>query len=451
MVERARKFKMIPSSSLCILLVYISSLISVFTPQVFGSTSSIKTNPLQDQPLIQTLEDIEALSYFLLSIFSNDRCKSSSGDRHNARDDARCSKNLTEANFLRFFDDLRPGADKMTRGSIDCEQETVEYLDLIGFSSGSNFSENNSKLNGEALRNKLKQICHEASRCQSSEEMLDLIRKKGSSNGDSEERSDLRVSNSIVKLCPVMMFQLHDSKCSQDFVAGDINQARPSSGSVWGFAILFVTIISFCSLVGVMIMPFIDKNSFQNMMNLFEGLAVGSLVGSAIFHLIPQAFDLVIKYPSHDFLWKALIIFGGIYLFFWSERIMKIAADFKRKRKLAQVNLPSSSSDPTNLANGFNAMKHVYFRDMGDDEKSQMPGNDAQSSHHLMETSLSNANNNPTSDKKGSSTSSLNKHFHSHFVDPSASGGEQTIATVAWMIILGDGLHNFIDGLSVGE
>jgi len=29
-------------------------------------------------------------------------------------------------------------------------------------------------------------------------------------------------------------------------------------------------------------------------------------------------------------------------------------------------------------------------------------------------------------------------------------GKDSVIATVAWMIIFGDGLHNFIDGLSIG-
>lgn len=29
-------------------------------------------------------------------------------------------------------------------------------------------------------------------------------------------------------------------------------------------------------------------------------------------------------------------------------------------------------------------------------------------------------------------------------------GKDSAIATVAWMVVFGDGLHNFIDGLSIG-
>ena len=41
----------------------------------------------------------------------------------------------------------------------------------------------------------------------------------------------------------------------------------------------------------------------------------------------------------------------------------------------------------------------------------------------------------------------LNKHEHLH-THVEAPSGE--IATIAWMIILGDGLHNFVDGITIG-
>lgn len=37
------------------------------------------------------------------------------------------------------------------------------------------------------------------------------------------------------------------------------------------------------------------------------------------------------------------------------------------------------------------------------------------------------------------------KHGHSHGMEHF-----QSVAPVAWMIIFGDGLHNFIDGLGIG-
>lgn len=42
-------------------------------------------------------------------------------------------------------------------------------------------------------------------------------------------------------------------------------------------------------------------------------------------------------------------------------------------------------------------------------------------------------------------------HAHSHdHVMHFEQGKDSAIATVAWMVVFGDGLHNFIDGLSIG-
>ena len=61
------------------------------------------------------------------------------------------------------------------------------------------------------------------------------------------------------------------------------------------------------------------------------GLAVGSLSGSALFHLIPSAFSLADYFPHHDYLVISLVVWFGIYLFFIIERILKIFMEFKSR------------------------------------------------------------------------------------------------------------------------
>merc|ERR1719219_2918160 len=73
------------------------------------------------------------------------------------------------------------------------------------------------------------------------------------------------------------------------------------------------------------------------------GLAVGSLASSAVFHLIPGAFRLGEAhesvdgkcdemFPHHNYLNISLTIFGGIYLFFIIERLLKIVMDARARR-----------------------------------------------------------------------------------------------------------------------
>jgi zinc transporter 14 len=63
---------------------------------------------------------------------------------------------------------------------------------------------------------------------------------------------------------------------------------RPSPTLVWGFGLFFVTLISLCALVGIGFMRLLNKNTFKRFITFFVSVGVGSLCGSAVFHLLPQ-------------------------------------------------------------------------------------------------------------------------------------------------------------------
>lgn len=236
------------------------------------------------------------------------------------------SDRLSETKLREFIEKLKinhlitntPSRFNLTK---DCNEDTFGHL--------------SSRPWWPSSYNKTKQICEAASGCRSAKQLTDLV-------GLNVQNSPT-LSQSIARLCPLMLFQLQEKECVEQREINFKVKNKPSAGSVWGFGFLFVTIVSFCSLSGVGILPFLNDTSYEVLITVLQGLAVGSLVGSALFHLIPQAFNLPAT-GNQEYLWRALIIFGGIYLFFWSERIMKIISEYRRKKKLKEISVPSSTS-----------------------------------------------------------------------------------------------------------
>lgn len=250
---------------------------------------------------------------------------------------------------------------------VDC-QSADDFLNLItgpwretSLSSRSSFSDAQPLTQTSRNRRSMEQFSHHAIPTYES----------GTIETREHKATNLResLSISLAKLCPLILFQLHDSEGPCTAHRDD----RPPMTTVWAFATLFVTIVSFCSLIGLSITPLLgtsgthpDSSGMSDLtdssstdlsmrpqrttqlihnhesqpsracLTLFEGLAVGSLVGSALFSLIPQAFELQERESNQGFLLKALIIFFGIYLFFCSERIMRIILDTRQQRKRAR-------------------------------------------------------------------------------------------------------------------
>lgn len=157
-----------------------------------------------------------------------------------------------------------------------------------------------------------------------------------------------------------MLYQLDSEACIRlgyqsdrnhdrpDVKAAEINK-KPSSTEVWGYGVLFVTLISLCSLVGVSVLPLMGKAFYSKLLTVLIGLAVGSLSGSSLFHLIPQAFGLTDADPDHGYLKTSILLFGGVWLFFMIERFLKIIMDWKDARSREERTGGSPNHQPMML------------------------------------------------------------------------------------------------------
>ncbi|XP_063280513.1 uncharacterized protein LOC134565066 isoform X1 [Prinia subflava] len=105
----------------------------------------------------------------------------------------------------------------------------------------------------------------------------------------------------------------------------------PAAQPVWGFGFLAVSIINLASLLGLILTPLLKKSYFPKVLTYFVGLAIGTLFSNAIFQLVPEAFGFDLKVDNY--VEKAVAVFGGFYILFFVERILKVILKLYNKGK----------------------------------------------------------------------------------------------------------------------
>ncbi|GAB5570239.1 metal cation symporter ZIP14 isoform X1 [Prionailurus iriomotensis] len=204
---------------------------------------------------------------------------------------------------------------------------------------------------------------------------------------------------------------------------------------VWGYGLLCVTVISLCSLMGASVVPFMKKTFYKRLLLYFIALAIGTLYSNALFQLIPEAFGFN---PLEDYyVSKSAVVFGGFYLFFFTEKILKMLLKQKNEHHhghshYASESLPSKKDQEEGvtekLQNG--DLDHMIPQHCS----SELDGKAPMMDEKVIVGSLS------VQDLQASQSACywLKGVRYSD------------IGTLAWMITLSDGLHNFIDGLAIG-
>lgn len=303
----------------------------------------------------------------------------------------------------------------------------------------------------------------------------------------------------------------------------DHNHGEHTSGensrnitTAWVGGFLSITIISLLSLLGVVLIPLMNRVFFKFLLSFLVALAVGTLSGDAFLHLIPHSQgghhhhhdDAEMDATKHrlhdereenlDAVWKGLTALGGVYFMFLIEHFLTLGKMYKEKKQIQKKWDQSEKADPekqpTLEENSMKPSEDVETNgaSMFGDPSSSLHGSSVAEEEQVMlapqvsvvspqaygrasgpaaagytDEDCENKCHSHFHDTVGQTDSmhhhhhdyhhilhhhhSQNHHPHSHSHSYSEQHFQQAgVATLAWMVIMGDGLHNFSDGLAIG-
>uniref|UniRef100_A0AAY4AL79 Zinc transporter ZIP6 n=1 Tax=Denticeps clupeoides TaxID=299321 RepID=A0AAY4AL79_9TELE len=313
----------------------------------------------------------------------------------------------------------------------------------------------------------------------------------------------------FVYLCPALLTQIDSNSCIRENQFDHNHDDDPDHNhhhhdkdtsimTAWIGGILSISIISVLALVGVILVPLINRTSFNFLLSFLVALAVGTLSGDAFLHLIPQAqghhnhhhashnesLEHGVQRHDEDSLrsvWTGLTALGGVYFMFLIEHFLTLGKMYKDKKHKVQKRfdqnkdgldsekLPAmEENDIKPLEEGEPNGNSAVGRGLSEEEEVMLakPVEDVYSSqdcqnkchshfhdtvgqpdelrhhhhdyHHILHHHHS-QNHHPHTHTHRHTHSYNRKHFQ-----------EAGVATLAWMVIMGDGLHNFSDGLAIG-
>ncbi|XP_077789510.1 zinc transporter ZIP6 isoform X2 [Podarcis muralis] len=318
-------------------------------------------------------------------------------------------------------------------------------------------------------------------------------------------------------ICPAIVNQI-DGRYCVIHATSEKTETPPKTYSLqvaWIGGFISISIISFLSLLGVILVPLMNRVFFKFLLSFLVALAVGTLSGDALLHLLPHSHgshhhhekpllehnkDPTLKHlvfqsaedsANLDSTWKGLTALGGLYFMFLVEHLITLIKQFKDKKKKkkneddeAEIKKQLSKYDSQLSTNeekidtddrpeaylGAHSQEPSNFisqKPVVQEEEEVMIAHQEPADHEYASRGCRNKCHSHLHDTLGQSDHlshhhhdyhhilhhhhHQNHHPHSHSQRYSREELKDAgIATLAWMVIMGDGLHNFSDGLAIG-
>ncbi|KAI5095556.1 zinc transporter ZIP5 isoform X2 [Silurus meridionalis] len=201
-------------------------------------------------------------------------------------------------------------------------------------------------------------------------------------------------------LCPALLYQIDSGVCLRHT---DLHKEEDGNSVAFlkalGWASVALLVISMPSLMALGMTPLIPAAALRTFLCPMAAMAVGTLCGDALLHLMPHA-NSGPHMDHHDAVLKGLSVLGGLYLLFVFESVLGLRHSYKKSKKRKQHLTEGREME---ALEGSSAPEHSGIPESG--------------------------------------------HSHSH-TPPNRSLSD--LRTIAWMVVMGDGIHNLTDGLAIG-
>ncbi|XP_025836597.1 zinc transporter foi isoform X2 [Agrilus planipennis] len=327
--------------------------------------------------------------------------------------------------------------------------------------------------------------------------------------------------DNLMNVCPVILYTMVFGTCTSQHdghTVADDSLIKKSYFSVWLYSNVAVIVVSVCGVIGLAVIPIMQKKYYQSLLQFLVALAVGTLAGDALLHLLPHAMSATSDHhdPDHDHhdhtinMWKGLVAMMGLILFFVTEKVIIFGAKWRKKsqlkKKIPKMKVmrsndlgPPTSGNERQCKHKYSSIPYCYdtitMMDASQchdsveshNDTATTTFNDVDSECEIQSFKKSNSNNsnkiefnqnmtecpgkmngysctdgNKMLESQNSKDSNSveeytvilreheNKHHgHSH-THGHVHAAPQNLSSVAWMVIMGDGLHNFTDGMAIG-
>lgn len=214
--------------------------------------------------------------------------------------------------------------------------------------------------------------------CESHESFLEKMTHHDHPN-HSDDHQQLEVtSDNFLSICPILLYYatLKNSSCleSSNFNLNDtdlpeeVNKIafEDDNATVWLYSTLAIVLVSLCGLLGIAVIPIMDMHIYHHALQFLVALAVGTLAGDALLHLMPHA--MMKLHEDQDMhqtmMYRGLAAMSAIVFFYFFERFLVMITEWKQKKE--KRDKPSSrvrvmrDQDTASLNGSATTCKHKY-------------------------------------------------------------------------------------------